>query len=82
MDVLEIIIGVLVLIVSLGVIAVVLFQQGHRAGVNGAISGAADTFLSKNNAKTADRLLLKVTKFLAIAFFVLALAANVVALLK
>ena len=82
MGVLEIIIGILVLIVSLGVIAAVLFQQGHRTGVNGAISGAADTFLSKNKAKTADRLLLKGTTILAIVFFVLALAAAAVGLLK
>lgn len=82
MGALEIIIGILVLIVSLGVIAVVLFQQGHRAGVNGAISGAADTFLSKNQAKTADAVLKKFTKILAVVFFLLALAANVIALLK
>lgn len=82
MGALEIIIGILVLIVSLGVIAVVLFQQGHRAGVNGAISGAADTFLSKNRAKTADAVLKKFTKILAVVFFLLALAANVIAILK
>lgn len=80
MEVLEIVVGALVLVVSLIVIAVVLFQQGHRAGVNGAISGAADTFLSKNQAKTADRLLVKLTKILAAVFFVLALAANAISL--
>lgn len=77
----EIILGILILIVSIVVIAVVLLQQGHRAGVNGAISGAADTFLSKTKARTVDAKLARYTKFIALAFFVLILVANVVAAL-
>lgn len=75
---LDIIIGILVLLVSIIVVGVVLLQQGHRAGINGAISGAADTFLSKTKARTADAKLARVTKFIAIGFFVLVLAANVI----
>lgn len=78
MSALEIIIGILVLIVSIIVIGVVLLQQGHRAGINGAISGAADTFLSKTKARTADAMLARITKFIAITFFVLVLVANIV----
>ena len=74
----EIIIGILVILVSLFIIAVVLLQQGHRSGINGAISGAADTFLSKTKARTADAKLARMTKFIAIAFFVLVLVANFV----
>ena len=75
----EIILGILILIVSIVVIAVVLLQQGHRSGVNGAISGAADTFLSKTKARTVDAKLARYTKFIALAFFVLILLANVFA---
>ena len=78
MGVLEIILGVLVFLISIIVIGVVLLQQGHRAGINGAISGAADTFLSKTKARTADAKLARMTKFIAIGFFVLVLAANIV----
>lgn len=78
MTALEIIIGAFVLLVSIVVIAVVLLQQGHRAGINGAISGAADTFLSKTKARTADAKLARITKFIAIAFFVLVLVANLI----
>lgn len=78
----EIVVGVLVILISLIIIAVVLFQQGHRAGINGAISGGADTFLSKNKARTADAKLARITKYVAVAFFVLALVANVIALNK
>ncbi|MBQ1186727.1 MAG: preprotein translocase subunit SecG [Clostridia bacterium] len=78
MSALDIIIGILVLLASIIVIAVVLLQQGHRAGINGAISGAADTFLSKTKARTADAQLARITKFIAIGFFVLVLLANVI----
>ena len=78
MTALDIIIGILVLLASIIVIAVVLLQQGHRAGINGAISGAADTFLSKTKARTADAQLARITKFIAIGFFVLVLLANVI----
>lgn len=82
MGVLEIILGALVIVVSLAIIAAVLMQQGRRAGVNGVISGGADTFLSKNKARTLDAVLARWTKYVAILFFVLAIVANVIALNK
>ncbi|MBQ6847747.1 MAG: preprotein translocase subunit SecG [Clostridia bacterium] len=73
-------VGAAVILVSLIIIAVVLLQQGRRAGINGAISGGADTFLSKTKARTADASLARWTKYIAILFFVLAIVANIVAL--
>jgi preprotein translocase subunit SecG len=78
MSALDIIIGILVLLISIIVVAVVLLQQGHRSGINGAISGAADTFLSKTKARTADAKLARITKFIALGFFVLVLLANII----
>ena len=78
MTALDIIIGIFVLLVSIIVIGVVLLQQGHRAGINGAISGAADTFLSKTKARTLDARLARITKFIALGFFVLVLLANII----
>ena len=80
MSVIEIIIGALVILVSLIIIGVVLLQQGRRAGINGAISGGADTFLSKNKARTVDASLARWTKYIAALFFVLAIVANIIAL--
>ncbi len=82
MSVWEIILGVAVILVSLFIIVVILLQQGHRAGITGAISGGADTFLSKNKARTFDATLARFTKYIAILFFVLALVANFIALRK
>lgn len=59
---------------ALFLIAVVLLQSGKTAGLSGAIAGDADTFLSKNKAKTWDAKLAKATKWVAIAFLVLSLA--------
>ncbi len=82
MSVWEILLGIAIIIVSLFIIAVVLLQQGHRSGINGAISGGADTFLSKNKSRTLNATLARWTKYIAILFFVLALVANIIALNK
>ena len=76
----EIILGALVILVSLIIIVAVLFQQGRRAGINGVISGGADTFLSKNKARTANAIFARWTKYIAILFFVLAIVAKVISL--
>ena len=80
MSVWEVILGIAVILVSIIIIGVILFQQGHRAGISGAISGGADTFLSKNKARTFDATLARITKYIAILFFILALVANIIAL--
>lgn len=76
MAVAEIIVGAIVLLLSIVIILVVLLQEGRRQGISGAISGGADTFLSKNKARTVDAFLAKWTKVIAIAFFVLVLLAG------
>lgn len=78
----EIILGILVIIVSLAIIIAIILQPGRRAGINGVISGGADTFLSKNKARTFDAFLGRWTKYIAIVFFILAIVANVIALNK
>ncbi|MBO4468057.1 MAG: preprotein translocase subunit SecG [Clostridia bacterium] len=77
---LQITIGVVVIVLSIVIIAMILLQQGHRAGISGAISGGADTFLSKNKARTVDAMLANITKYAAILFFIIAIVANYFAL--
>ena len=69
-------ITVLQVILSLALIAVVMLQSGKSAGLSGAIAGGADTFLSKNKAKSLDAKLAKMTKWVAIAFILLTLALS------
>lgn len=77
----QIIIGIIMIIISLIIIGVVLLQQGRRSGL-GAISGGADTFLSKGKARTVDAVLSRWTKYIALAFFIVALVANVIAIVS
>ncbi len=76
MSVPALIVSIIYVIASLFLICVVLLQSGKSSGLSGAISGAADTFLSKNKAKSADARLAKATKWVAIAFMVLTLVLS------
>lgn len=73
MTVAQIIISIVYFIIALVLIAIVILQSGKSAGLSGAIGGGADTFLSKNKAKSVDSRLAKLTKWIAIAFMVLTL---------
>jgi len=80
LNVFSYIIGSLIIIFALAIIGAILLQEGRRAGISGAISGGADTFLSKNKARSVDAFLARWTKFITIGFFVLVLVVNIVAL--
>ena len=68
------IISIIMVILAIFLTAVVLLQSGKSAGLSGAIAGGADTFLSKNKAKSLDAKLARATKWVAIAFLVFSLA--------
>lgn len=76
MNTLTIIFTVIQLLTGIFLISVILLQSGKSAGLSGAISGGADTFLSKGKAKTLDAKLAKMTKWVALAFVVLTLVLN------
>ena len=63
------------LILCILLTVVVIFQQGRQQGL-GTISGAADTFLSKNKSKSLDATLSKITVVLAVLFIALTLVLN------
>ena len=65
--------GSVLIVVSIVLIIIVLMQEGKSAGLSGAIAGGAETFFGKNKGRTYEAKLAKFTKFVAIAFFVLAL---------
>jgi len=70
---------ILQLLAGLFLIIVVLLQSGKRSGLSGAISGAADTFMTKTKAKTWDAKLAKMTKWVALGFVLLTLGLNLFA---
>ncbi len=50
-------------------------QEGKSAGL-GAISGAAETYWGKNKGRSMEGTLEKITKILAVVFFILAALLN------
>lgn len=74
----QIVLSIIYFILALVLIAIVMLQSGKSAGLSGAIAGGADTFLSKNKAKTADAKLARVTKWVAIGFMVLTLVIGII----
>ena len=67
---------ILQVLCGLFLIAVVLIQSGKSAGLSGAIGGMADSFMSKNKAKSLDAKLARATKWGGAVFIVLTLALN------
>lgn len=76
MSIIRIILTVILILVSCALVILVLMQEGKDAGL-GAISGAYETFWSKNKGRSKEAMLVKVTEFLAIAFFVLTIVLNI-----
>lgn len=70
------ILTIIFIIVCIALTAMVLMQEGKSAGL-GAISGAAETYWGKNKGRSMDGILVKITKYLGIAFVVLAAVLNI-----
>ena len=75
MGTVRIIITIVFIIVSVALAAIVLLQEGKSAGL-GAISGAAETYWGKNKGRSMEGKLVKITRFLAVAFIILAVVLN------
>ena len=74
----KLVLTIIQLLTCLFLIAVVLLQSGKRSGLSGTISGAADTFMTKQKATTWDGRLAKMTKWVGLAFVVLTLTLNLI----
>ena len=76
MEVLKIVLTVVYIIVSIALVILVLMQEGKSAGL-GSISGAAETYWGKNKGRSMDGMLVKITKWLAVAFILLSVVLNI-----
>ena len=75
MGALRITLTIVFIIVSVALAAIVLLQEGKSAGL-GAISGAAETYWGKNKGRSMEGKLVKITRYLAIGFILLAIVLN------
>ncbi len=76
MEVFKIILTILEVLASIALIAVVLLQSGKESGL-GALSGNNETYLSKSKLGSLDKVLAAATKWIALAWIILALLLNI-----
>lgn len=74
MSVLEIICGIVMIIASLVIIAVIMLQESKQANGLDAVTGtsSSDNYLGRNGGNTKEAFLAKLTKILAVVFMVVA----------
>lgn len=70
MSTLKMIATIVYIIVCVALIIVVLMQEGKTSGL-GAVSGASDTYWSRNKGRSSQGIMVKVTRVLATIFVVL-----------
>ena len=73
MPVTQLVLGIVLAIISIGLIVAVLMQPGKDKRLSGAIAGGADTFMAKGKAGKMDQFLSKLTVVMCIVFFVVIL---------
>ena len=66
---------ILFVIVCIALSVVVLLQEG-KSGLGSLAGGNSETFWGKNQGRSAEGILAKITKILAIVFILLALLLN------
>ncbi len=75
MGVLRITLTIIFIIICLALTVLVLMQEGKDEGL-GAISGAAETYWGKNKGRSMEGNLVKITRVLAVLFFLMAVVLN------
>ena len=76
MRVLRIVLQVIFILVCIALAAIVLMQEGKTQGL-GAIGGVAESYWGKNKGRSMEGALVKITKYLVIAFIVIAIILNI-----
>lgn len=75
--IIEFILGALLMIFAIALVVVIMLQEGNTQGL-GTITGGADTFLSKNKARSLDAFLARWTKIFVVGFVIAVLGMNAI----
>ena len=79
MGALELGFGIVLLVFAVGIIALVLLQEGQQQNENRVGGGSSsDTFLSKNKGCTIDAFLSRWTTIIALGFFAFVIVINAI----
>ena len=77
MSALRIILTIIMAVDCVAMIVVVLMQQGKGQGLGALAGGNGDSFWERNKNRSAEGNLKKITRILAIIFFVVAVILNI-----
>ena len=78
MGALELGFGIVLLVFAVGIIALVLLQEGQQQNENRVGGGSSDTFSSKNKGRTIDAFLSRWTTIIALGFFAFVIVINAI----
>ncbi len=67
MSTLRLIVTIAYIVVCVLLVIVVLMQEGKNSGL-GALSGSADTYWTRNKGRSAEGILVKITRVAAVLF--------------
>lgn len=76
MEILRLVLQIVFIIVCIALTVIVLMQEGKSAGL-GSIAGISETYWGKNKGRSMEGTLVKITKYLAISFIVIAAILNI-----
>lgn len=83
MTALQIVSGILLIFCSVFLVVITLMQSQKQQGMTSAIQGSNnDSFYQKNSANTRERALERLTKIVAVIFFLAVLVVNIVSIVS
>lgn len=74
MPAIQMVFGILLAVVALGLVVVVLLQPGKDKRLSGAIAGGSETYFGKSKGASREKILNKITVVMCIILFVLLVA--------
>ena len=82
MDTLMLVLSIIIILCSILLIAIILFQKGRDPGMSGAVTGSSSgNFYNKNRSATREEMLKRATVVASIVFIVAILVLNIIELM-
>ncbi len=82
MGVIEIISGIVLILCSIFIVVITLMQSQKQQGMTSAIQGSNnDSFYGKNGQNTREKALERLTKIVAVIFFIVTIGVNIVSVI-
>ena len=77
MNIFEMVGAICLIVLCLLIIVIIVLQEGSKRNMGVISGGSSDSFYGKNSTRTREATLKRVTKVLAVSFFILTLAMNI-----